>query len=52
MMTTPNVTHKKRITVSLSEDVMSALNTAIEKHEFDNYSQAVRKAVRIALIEK
>lgn len=52
MMTTPNVTHKRRITVSLSDDVMVALNNAIESHEFDNYSQAVRKAVRTAMIEK
>ncbi len=52
MMTAPNVTHKRRITVSLSDDVVDALDDVISKHEAENYSQALRKAVRTAFIEK
>ncbi len=50
MMITPNVTH--RMTVSLTEDVHDALKRVIDARECDNYSQAIRKAVRVAFIEK
>ena len=38
----------KRVTVGLSEDVEALLNEVIEKKEYENTSQAVRGAIRVA----
>lgn len=50
MMNTPHVTHRK--TVTLTADVVDALDKVLDTKECENYSQAIRKAVRIAYVEK
>ena len=41
----------KRVSVSLTPDVVEALDRVVKNGEFDNNSQALRRAVRIAFIE-
>lgn len=38
----------KRTTVALTEDVEKLLDEVVETKEYENYSQAIRRAVRVA----
>ncbi|MBC2746249.1 MAG: ribbon-helix-helix protein, CopG family [ANME-2 cluster archaeon] len=52
MTNSPDVIPNVRATVSLSSDVSEALDDLVKSGKFDNRSQAIRRAVRIAFIEQ
>jgi metal-responsive CopG/Arc/MetJ family transcriptional regulator len=58
MMNTPDILHntpdkspKVRASISLSTEVVDVIDQLVKTGKFDNRSQAIRRAVRIAFIE-